>query len=203
MRKLIATVIVGVLLSVGQVATAGPFEDGQVAYDRLDFVTAFKLWRPLAERGVVAAQLRLATMFSLGWGVPQNYTEQANWVRMAAEQGDAEGQYLLGRLYGSGRGVPQDSKEAVKWNRMAAEQQYADAFYLFGQMFRDGTVVLQDFVRAHMWFNLAATSLGGQFKTMAPALRNELASMMTPAQIERAQEMARKCQESKFKDCGW
>ena len=32
-------------------ALAGPFEDGAAAYDRNDYATAARIWRPLAEQG--------------------------------------------------------------------------------------------------------------------------------------------------------
>jgi hypothetical protein len=37
---------------------------------------------------------------------------------------------------------------------------------------------------------------------MSMNIRDRLALQMTAAQIEKAQEMARRCQESKFKECG-
>ena len=46
MRKLIGTIILGVLLSIAQAASAGSFEDGS-AHDRGDYSAALKLWRPV------------------------------------------------------------------------------------------------------------------------------------------------------------
>ena len=52
-----------------------------------------------------------------------------------------------------------------------------------------------------MWLNLAAVSLSGEALKDATSLRKLVEKNMTSAQIERAQEMARKCQESNFKHC--
>ena len=106
-------------------------------------------------------------------------------------------------MYRLGLGVPQDHAEAVKWYRKAAEQGNADAQSSLGAMYGDGQGVAQDYVRAHMWLNLAAASSSGDDAKNATNNRNRLAAKMTPAQVERAQEMARKCDASKFKDCGW
>lgn len=57
-----------------------------------------------------------------GDGVPQNYTEAANWYRLAAEAGHAAAQKNLGFLYATGKGVPKNDEEAEKWFRKAAEQ---------------------------------------------------------------------------------
>lgn len=88
---------------------------GISAFQRQDYVTASRVFIPLAERGNVAAQSYLGFLFETGRGVPQNYTEAAMWYRRAAEQGDSRAQYSLGLLYDRGQGVPQDIVEASKW----------------------------------------------------------------------------------------
>jgi TPR repeat protein len=88
---------------------------GISAFQRQDYVTASRVFIPLAERGNVAAQSYLGFLFETGRGVPQNYTEAAMWYRRAAEQGDTRAQYSLGLLYDRGFGVPQDIVEASKW----------------------------------------------------------------------------------------
>lgn len=88
---------------------------GLSAFKRQDYVTASRVFIPLAERGNVAAQSYLGFLFETGRGVPQNYTEAAMWYRRAAEQGDNRAQYSLGLLYDRGQGVPQDIVEASKW----------------------------------------------------------------------------------------
>ena len=142
-------------------------------------------------------------MYAVGWGVAQDYKEAAKWYRLSAEQGNAGAQLQLGFIYYSGQGVLQDYKEAVKWSRMAAEQGNDGAYELVGLLYEVGRGVAQDNVRAHMWLNLAVASMSGWSAKTARENRDRIAAKMTPTQIERAQEMARKCQQSKFKDCGW
>jgi uncharacterized protein len=103
--------------------------------------------------------------------------------------------------YDKGQGVPQDYQEAVKWYRLAAAQGNEFAQVNLGVMYTKGRGVRQDFVRAHMWFNLAAAALIGDSGDTATKNRDRIASKMTAEQIETAQEMARRCQESKLKNC--
>lgn len=176
MRRQTGLLILGALLSLGQVASAGPLEDGFDAVKRGDHATALKLLRPLAERGDAKAQAAFGWLYKKGNGVRQDYKEAIKWYRLSAAQGDPMGFAELGNAYEEGHGVPQDN------------------------------------VRAHMWLNLAAAFVGGDPWITALlsdivqsqlGSRDRLAAKMTPSQIERAQEMARKCEQSKFKDCGW
>ncbi len=199
MRKLIGLLIVGALLGIGQGVSADPMDDVYAAYDSGDYATVLRLVRPMAEQGVPEGQHALAILYSLGRGVALDYKESQVWLRKAAAQGFAASQNRLGSMYEDGEGVLQDYKEAVRWRRLAAEQGLWLAHLNLGFMYERGHGVAQDNSRAHMWFNLAAS----ENSSFAKDKMAFVASMMTPAQIERAQEMARKCQQSKFKDCGW
>jgi TPR repeat protein len=108
------------LLSSAHFAQAQSFRQGVSAFSRQDYVLASRIFIPLAERGVPAAQSFLGFMFETGRGVPQNYTEAAMWYRRAAEQGDSVAQYSLGLLYDKGQGVPRDIVEASKWLNLSA-----------------------------------------------------------------------------------
>ena len=68
-------------------------------------------------------------------------------------------------------------------------------------MYNNGTGVVQNYTRAHMWYNLAASSLTGDDGKRASNNRDIISKKMTSAQIAQAQEMARKCQASNFKNC--
>ena len=83
-----------------------------------------------------------------------------------------------------------------EWKPLA-EQGDADAQYNLGVMYRKGHGVPQDKVYAHIWYNIAATS--GNKKAIKN--RDILAEEMTPAQIEKAQDLARECIRKKYKGC--
>ena len=134
----------------------GPLVDGIVAYERGDYATALKFFRPLAEQGSAEAQFLLGSFYQIGQGVPEDFVEAAKWYRKAAEQGDASAQALLGGMYRDGRGVAEDYAEAVKWYRKAAEQGNAEAQNFLGVMYFIGRDVPQDYVKAAKWNRLAA-----------------------------------------------
>ena len=102
-------------------------------------------------------------------------------------------------MYDNGEGVLQDYAEAVKWYRLAADQGDANAQTNLGNMYNNGQGVLQDNVMAHMWYNIA--SANGEDK--AGEWSDERAGLMTPADISKAQAMARECMNSGYKKCGY
>ncbi len=100
-------------------AMAGSSQDGVAALRRHDYAAAIAKFGPLAERGDARAQAYLGFMYANGYGVPQNYIEAANWLRLASEQGVPIAQYWLGLMYDRGLGVPQDFVLAYKWLDLA------------------------------------------------------------------------------------
>jgi TPR repeat protein len=75
-----------------------------------------------AQQGDAAAEVKLASLYYDGKGVPQDYGEVIRWCRNAAQQDYAKGQYCLGDMYYHGLGVSKDYGEAVRWIQKAAEQ---------------------------------------------------------------------------------
>ncbi len=69
-------------------------------------------------------------------------------------------------------------------------------------MYEAGKVVTQDFVLAHMWYDIATIDEPSFTQFGASDRRDVLAALsMTPAQIEEAQSLARKCVEQEYRDC--
>ena len=99
-----------------------PFEDGLAAYERGNYATALRLFRPLAEQGNAAYQFALGGMYYEGQGVPQDYAEAVKWFRLAAEQGEAAAQGILGVMHKHGQGVPQDHMLAHMWLNLAVSR---------------------------------------------------------------------------------
>jgi uncharacterized protein len=118
-RALCVAVAAVLLLSSSGFAQAASFRQGVSAFNHQDYASASRVFIPLAEQGLPAAQSYLGFMFETGRGVPQNYTEAAMWYRRAAEQGESLAQYSLGLLYDRGFGVPRDIVEASKWLNLA------------------------------------------------------------------------------------
>jgi len=121
-RKTAVLLLVLCLSGTSSVAWAQNFDDGLDKYNKQDYAGALREWQPLANRGDVAAQERLGTMYMFGIGVEKNYATAAQWYRKAAEQGYANAQFNLGMMYATGRGVKQDDAQAAAWYRKAADQ---------------------------------------------------------------------------------
>jgi uncharacterized protein len=107
-----------------------------------------------------------------------------------AERGDARAQAILGFMYANGRGVPQSYDLAVDWYLQSAERGDPTGQYLLGLMYDKGFGVTQDVVLAHKWLNLAAAHAPRQNRENVLRLRDALASKMTRAQLDLAQQLA-------------
>jgi TPR repeat protein len=108
-------------------------------------------------------------------------------ARASAEKGEPDGQNSLGVYYEFGYGVPQDYAKAAKWYRLAAEQGLALAQNNLGELYDRGLGVMQDYVQADMWFVLAAAGGYGPGSDH----QGRIEKLMTPEQIEQAQQLAR------------
>ncbi len=64
------------------------FQEGLDAYERGDYETALKEWRPLAEQGDPLAQSYLWGMYAEGEGLPKDYVLAHMWATLAAAQGN-------------------------------------------------------------------------------------------------------------------
>jgi uncharacterized protein len=229
--RLLLLGILCVLLGATSAGADSGEDEAKAAYASGDYARAASLTRPFAERGLAWAQDYLGVMYQNGQGVSKDHKEAVVWYRKAAEQGYANAQRNLGLMYRHGTGVVKDEKEAVAWYRKAAEQGQATAQVNLGIMYHLGKGVLQDHaeaekwyqkaaaqgnemaqgnlgvmyektdrVRAYMWFSLLATLSSD---TDAEISRDTVASQLTAEEITKAQKMARRCQETKFKECGY
>jgi hypothetical protein len=165
-------------------------------------VTKAALWfRKAAEQGLSDAQYNLADAYYFGEGVPIDYVQSVLWDRKAAEQGDAGAQASLGGSYQIGQGVPQDYSQAAIWYRKAAEQGIALAQEALGLLYDDGQGVPQDYAESYFWLDIAAVGkVIGMKQEDLTAARDEAASHLTPADLSRVQERARKWFEMRPQD---
>lgn len=193
MKKLLTACLAFLLV----VALAAPvwadFDAGMAAYNREDYATALKEWRPLAEQGNAKAQHNLGVMYQNGMGVPQDYKKALDYFQKAAEQGYELAQYDLGFMYVVGVGVPLDLKKAAYWYQKAAERGYSHAQFNLGTMYYLGQGVPKDLSQAYMWLSLAAA----QGHQGAINKRDTLAKKMTPAQIAEAKRLAKEWKPKK------
>ncbi len=149
-----------VLFTILAILAAAPahagWEDAVGAYNKGDYATAAKEFRPFAEQGQATAQYILGWIFQNGDGVKQDLAESAKWYQKSAEKGNADAQYALGSLYAAGAGVKRDDAEAVKWFRKAAEQGKAGAQYILGYMLTAGEGAPKNEAEGISWYRKAA-----------------------------------------------
>ena len=174
-------------IAVCSVAFAAPdLESVKRSVEHMDYATALKQLKPLAEQGNPDAQLFLGKMYLKGQGVPKDPDQANKWFRQAATQGNAESQFFLGAWYL----LPhRDITEGLKWMQLSAEQGNQDAQLLLGRAYLQGEVP-RDPVRAEMWLRLAA-------RDNLDFYQNELRvaeGQMTLEQIAQGKALAEKWQ---------
>ena len=114
--------IIPLVLSVVFLATPtwSDYKAGEDAYNRGDFATALREFRPLAEQGDASAQVNLGTLYVNGEGVSKDYQQALHWFRLAANKGNAMALTKLGLMSERGNGMPQDVILAHTWYILGA-----------------------------------------------------------------------------------
>lgn len=101
---------------------AADFAAGLAAYQKGDYTTAVKEWRPEAEQGDAPTQFNLGLLYYDGKGVPQDFEQAAKWFARSAEQDYVTAQKNLGEMYAVGKGVKRDYVQAYKWLNICASK---------------------------------------------------------------------------------
>ncbi len=173
--------------------TAGPLwsgqEEGIAAYNKKDYATAMKEFRPLAEAGDTQAQLLMGLMYDNGLGGQRDSALAFHWYQQAAEQGVARAQFNLGQLYEAGDGVARDLELALRWFAKAADNGFAEAQYRYGLALSDDALLARDEIAAYQWLSLAAVQ-PVEGAAQAAAARDRLARGMSVKDIATAQHRA-------------
>ena len=107
------------------------FEAGKRALERNDYVAAMREFRPLADQGLVEAQLEVGFLYWSGQGIPKDKSEAEKWFTRAASavpkwrqqagRGDAQAALQLGMLLWVGKGIAGDPAAARLLIAQAAE----------------------------------------------------------------------------------
>ena len=184
MNKL-QSLILSITLLVGSVsvATAQDYDKGVAAYNAGDYQTALIYFIDIAD------------------GPPYEYDDGSiKWPGLPVYP-NVSAEYYLGLMYEEGQGVLQNYVEAFRLHRLASKGGYASsamAQHRLGSMYQNGQGVTQNNVLAHMWYNIAAFI--GSSRGFS---RDEVEKLMTTAEVNEAQEMARECMSSNYQNCGW
>jgi uncharacterized protein len=124
------------LVSIPGAAYAGSPEDAEEAVRKGDYARAIPIYRSLAEKGDVSAQMRLGFFYEAGAGVKRNWVESAKWFSKAADAGDESAAFVLSFLgrywrHREGANAPPIIYELVE---KAAKSGFAVAQFSLGVM---------------------------------------------------------------------
>jgi uncharacterized protein len=89
MKKILLLPVISILLFCAP--AFADFAKGYYAYQKGDFATALKEWKPIAEQGRASAQSNLGLMYKNGYGVLQDYIRAHMWSNIAASNGQKDG----------------------------------------------------------------------------------------------------------------
>ena len=142
MRKI---ALAALLLATATTADAQSVKAGIEAWQRADYDSAVKIWRPLAEAGDADAAFNLGQAYRLGRGVPISLAAAQTWLERAARKGHLDAQTTLGLLLFNGG----NRISGLRWLRTAAEQSEPRALLIYGTALFNGDGVVRDPVRAY------------------------------------------------------
>lgn len=138
-----------------------------------------------AEAGDADMQFAVASSMLADSELSLAYSTKAiAFLQQAAEHGHARAMLRLGMLYRQGVGAPQNYALAAKWIEMAAGQGEPQALLEMGRLHREGVGMPKDLVKAYVWLNRAAAAR----EPSAPRERAEVARLLTPQELQKAQD---------------
>jgi len=127
---------------------------GFEAWQRGDFETALKNWRPLAIAGDGEAQYNMGQAYRLGRGVPVDMRQAEDWFRKSAAQNNMQGKAAYGIvMFQNGKRA-----EALPYLEEAAGHGNANAQYIYGTILFNGELVPRDYPRAYAMMTRASAS---------------------------------------------
>ena len=158
-----------------------------------NYPTALSWFQKSGASGHIEAQLKAASMFEQGLGVPQSSKKAVDWYRRAAEKGDVRGQLRLGQAYRAGEGVPRDRLRALLWLERAAEQGNAEALNELDGLRRDRQITDAEFAARLAGVpnaRLELTARGERVRTELPHILDPIEFLPADSKIPvRASEL--------------
>jgi hypothetical protein len=85
------------MVFISNTVLADSFDDGVVAFISGDGAEAYRIWKPLADKGNPEAQYHLGYMFQTGTGVDKDKSQALFWYNKAAENGHGKA-FILAKV---------------------------------------------------------------------------------------------------------
>lgn len=111
----------------------------------------FREFRSLARNGSPEAQIVVAGMYYIGYGVEKDAKKALKWYRKAARRGANFATYRAGLLFIYEPSIEQDIEKGMELITDAAESGFPDAIHRLADMYIQGNVVKQDLMQAEKW----------------------------------------------------
>jgi uncharacterized protein len=119
MRKL----AIFLIFAAGMINPAGAdIRKGMEAYNKDDYVTAYREFMESAKAGDPRAKLSVAMMHIRGQGVKIDLNVAIRWLREAAGQGDGDARMVLGDLYSHDVPSIKDYVKSYVWLTLALQK---------------------------------------------------------------------------------
>ena len=128
---------------------------GIAAFESKQFSRAVGLLSPLAERGDIEAQYRMAIMAQNGLGMLPNPLMAFTYMKNAAKAGLGLAQHGLAFMYMEGECTDKNPTKAVEWFKKAAEQGLVGSLTTLAMMYEQGHGVEKDPEEARRLYALA------------------------------------------------
>src|SRR5688572_17297821 len=184
MRKIALTALA---LAMAAPAGAQSVKAGVEAWQRADYESAVKIWRPLAEAGDADAAFNLGQAYRLGRGVPLSLAAAQTWLERAARKDHLDAQTTLGLLLFNGG----NRVGGLRWLKRAAEQGEPRALLIYGTAPFNGDGVVRDPVLAYAYVSRAAAQGFAPAKTTLAEMDKLIPLEQRQKGVAMAQTLAR------------
>ena len=135
-----------------------PFNQGMIAYQHKDYITAIMLWHPLAMNDNPEAQLMLGNLYMREEGIYKDPTRGLSWYQRAISQGDAKTSRSLGLMYLYGDDLKKNTSRAINLLLKAARIGDAQSQYELGNIYLEGKIISSNTPKAAYWYEKAANN---------------------------------------------
>jgi uncharacterized protein len=151
---------------------------------------AVKWFGVAAHKGDGLAQFYLAEMLQQGKGTAKDEAAAVSWYLKAVKGhgGPQIAAYALGRCFEFGLGVRQDFLQAAHWYESGARANEGRSQRKLARFLQAGKGLARDPVQAYAWLSLALDGDTGHWFDKEE--REELAAMLTPAQLAEGRRLA-------------
>lgn len=119
-------ITLALLVMMNALSFADNFSDAVDAYDRQDYVEAYRLFTELEDLGHVDAMNNLATMYQTGTGIPRDYVKAATLYLSSATAGHIDAAFNYSTLTRLGIGAEKNMAESYAWAVIAARHGASD-----------------------------------------------------------------------------